>query len=126
VNAVVELETGLEVHELLRGLLEIEQEFGRDRSSGIPNGPRTLDLDILLFGDLKICEPDLKIPHPRWTERVFVLVPLCEIAPQLVDAESGMSVSQLVNSLRKSSEGAADAVVPIQSDCWRAGAGRNP
>ena len=80
VNAVVALETELKPGELLRALLAIEQEFGRDRATGFANGPRTLDLDILLFGDLKICEPDLDIPHPRLAERAFVLVPLGEIA----------------------------------------------
>jgi len=58
VNAVVALETELEPRELLDGLLAIEQEFGRDRAAGFANGPRTLDLDILLLGDLEIREPD--------------------------------------------------------------------
>jgi len=82
VNAVVALETELEPRELLDGLLAIEQEFGRDRAAGFANGPRTLDLDILLLGDLEIREPGLVIPHPRLAERAFVLAPLNEIAPQ--------------------------------------------
>jgi len=121
VNAVVELETELEPRELLQGLLAIEQEFGRDRSAGIANGPRTLDLDILMLGDLQISEPDLEIPHPRLAERAFVLVPLNEIAPQLVDARMGRSVSQLLNDLHIQAGNGADAVVAIQSDVWRAG-----
>lgn len=120
VNAVVALETELCARELLQGLLGIEREFGRDRTTSFANGPRTLDLDILLLGSLKIDEPDLKIPHPRWKDRAFVLVPLCEIAPQLVDAESGLTVSQLVNSLHLSTQGETDAVVPIKSESWRA------
>jgi len=66
VNAVVALETELEPRELLDGLLAIEQEFGRDRAAGFANGPRTLDLDILLLGDLEIREPGLVIPHLGW------------------------------------------------------------
>jgi len=123
VNAVVALETELEPQDLLKGLLSIEQEFGRDRSAGFANGPRTLDLDILLFGDSKIDEPGLVIPHPRLVERAFVLVPLCDIAPGLVDAGSGKTMSQLLDSLSKDSESGTDAVLPIQSDAWHADAG---
>jgi 2-amino-4-hydroxy-6-hydroxymethyldihydropteridine diphosphokinase len=122
VNAVVALETALEPRELLNALLAIEQEFGRDRAAGFANGPRTLDLDILTFGDMKISEPGLEIPHPRLAERAFVLVPLSEVAPRMVDAGSGMSVAQLVDSLQKNAGSETDAVVPIQSDGWRAGA----
>jgi 2-amino-4-hydroxy-6-hydroxymethyldihydropteridine diphosphokinase len=120
VNDVVALETELDAHKLLQALLGIEQEFGRDRSTGFANGPRTLDLDILLFANTRISEPNLEIPHPRWKERAFVLVPLGEIAPQLVDAESGKTVSQLVNSLHSNTKGETDAVVPLQSESWRA------
>ena len=69
VNAVAALDTDLAPRELLDGLLAIEKEFGRDRAAGFVNGPRTLDLDILLFGDLEISEPVLEIPHPRLAER---------------------------------------------------------
>jgi 2-amino-4-hydroxy-6-hydroxymethyldihydropteridine diphosphokinase len=123
VNAVVSLETELEPQELLRGLMEIEREFGRDRTESFPNGPRTLDLDILLVDDLRISEPDLEIPHPRMAERAFVLVPLGEIVPQMMYDESGRSVSQLQDSLCLIAEGKTDAVVSIQSDLWRPGAG---
>src|SRR5271157_2774030 len=78
-NAVVALDTNLAPHALLDRLLRIEKEYGRDRVSGIPNGPRTLDLDILLYGDLQIIGPSLEIPHPRLADRAFVLVPLNEI-----------------------------------------------
>jgi 2-amino-4-hydroxy-6-hydroxymethyldihydropteridine diphosphokinase len=126
VNAVVALETELGPRELLDRLLAIEQEFGRDRTAGIANGPRTLDLDILLFGELQINEPDLTIPHPRLAERAFVLVPLNEVAPQALDPVTGKSVAQLLNSLHLSGEGETDAVLPIHSDSWRLPEPRRP
>jgi 2-amino-4-hydroxy-6-hydroxymethyldihydropteridine diphosphokinase len=124
VNAAVALETERSPRELLNALLAIEQEFGRDRAAGLANGPRTLDLDILLFGNLTIDEPDLAVPHPRMAERGFALVPLHEIAPQAVDARSGKTVSQLLQSLFPSPDDAIHAVVQVQSDVWRTGAGR--
>jgi len=98
-NAVVALETELRPRALLEALVEIEREFGRDRSAGIANGPRTLDLDILLFDDFVVGEADLAIPHPRMEERAFVLVPLTEIAPHAVDPRSGRTVTQLLHGL---------------------------
>jgi 2-amino-4-hydroxy-6-hydroxymethyldihydropteridine diphosphokinase len=124
VNAVVTLETELGARELLRSLLAIEQEFGRDRETGFANGPRTLDLDILLMGNLKISEPGLEIPHPRLAERAFVLAPLCEIAAETVVPGSGRTVSQLLDSLFSGSPNEAHAVVQIESDGWCAGPGR--
>ncbi len=79
VNAVARLETGLSARELLQGLLEVEARQGRVRST--PNAPRTLDLDLLLWGEAVISEPGLEVPHPRMHERAFVLQPLAEIAP---------------------------------------------
>ena len=122
-NAVVALETGLDPRALLDGLLLIEREFGRDRSEGIPNGPRTLDLDLLLYGEQRISEPGLEIPHPRLAERAFVLVPLCEIAPNARDASRQVSVTQLLNDWRSRHTTETDAVVPVQSDAWRTGPG---
>ena len=124
VNAVVALETELAPRPLLAGLLAIEQEFGRDRSSGVVNGPRTLDLDILLFGDLKVSEPGLEIPHPRLPQRAFVLVPLCEIASQFVDPRCGKTMAQYLHSLFPDSQGELDAMDQIKDDGWRTGAGR--
>jgi len=120
VNAVVALETELEPGVLLNKLLVIEKEFGRNRSTGIPNGPRTLDLDILLIGHLEINEPGLELPHPRLTERAFVLVPLHEIAPNLRITGRGKTVEELLQSLSDSRRGETDAVVRIESDRWRA------
>jgi len=82
-NGVVELETGLTARALLGALLELERAFGRDRSAGPPHGPRTLDLDLLLYGDETIDEPLLNVPHPRLHERRFVLEPLAELDPEL-------------------------------------------
>ena len=82
-NGVVELETGLTARALLGALLELERAFGRDRSAGPPHGPRTLDLDLLLYGAETIDEPLLNVPHPRLHERRFVLEPLAELEPDL-------------------------------------------
>jgi 2-amino-4-hydroxy-6-hydroxymethyldihydropteridine diphosphokinase len=120
VNAVVALETELSPHELLDGLLAIEKEFGRDRAAGVVNKPRTLDLDILLFGDLEISEPNIRIPHPRLAKRAFVLVPLCEITAKVLVPGSGVSVTQLLANLLKGSKVAFDTVVRLPYDTWEA------
>jgi 2-amino-4-hydroxy-6-hydroxymethyldihydropteridine diphosphokinase len=118
VNAVAALATDLTPRELLDGLLAIEREFGRDRAAGFVNGPRTLDLDILLFGELAVSEPGLEIPHPRLAERAFALIPLCEIAPEAVEPRRGKTAAQLLESLLEDSGNAAGAVVRLQSDAW--------
>ena len=82
-NGAVELETSLSPRALLDELLLIEREFGRDRSAAPPQGPRTLDLDLLLYGRETIHEPGLEVPHPRLHERAFVLEPLVELDPEL-------------------------------------------
>jgi 2-amino-4-hydroxy-6-hydroxymethyldihydropteridine diphosphokinase len=82
INAVARIETALDPHRLLAALLEIESRYGRVRS--VRNAPRTLDLDVLLYGDRVLDEQGLSIPHPRMHERAFVLVPLAEIAPEVV------------------------------------------
>jgi 2-amino-4-hydroxy-6-hydroxymethyldihydropteridine diphosphokinase len=82
VNACALVETGLAPRELLAALLGLEQRHGRVRD--IPNGPRTLDLDIVLYGDRVIDEPGLKVPHPRAHERAFVLEPLLDVWPDAV------------------------------------------
>ena len=84
-------ETALSPRALLDALLAIERERGRERP--YPNAPRTLDLDLILFGDAVIDEPGLVVPHPRFRERRFVLEPLAEIAPDLVDPVSGLTVA---------------------------------
>ena len=82
-NGAVELETDLTPRALLGALLELERAFGRDRSAGPLHGPRTLDLDLLLYGAETIDEPLLNVPHPRLHERRFVLEPLAELDPDL-------------------------------------------
>jgi 2-amino-4-hydroxy-6-hydroxymethyldihydropteridine diphosphokinase len=79
-NAVAELETELAPRRLLERLLEVEGELGRERGE-LRWGPRTIDLDLLLYADLSIDEPGLTVPHPRLAERLFVLEPLSELAP---------------------------------------------
>lgn len=79
VNAVVKIETDLAPRQLLSALLGIERKHGRERT--FANAPRTLDLDVLLYGDLQIDEPGLTIPHPHMHRRAFVLQPLLDIAP---------------------------------------------
>lgn len=94
-NAVAELQTRLAPAVLLAHLLAIEQRFGRVRGEDEKWGPRTLDLDLLLYGDEIIDEPGLHLPHPRLHERAFVLVPLAEIAADLLIPGRGR-VAQLL------------------------------
>ena len=82
-NGAVELQTRMTPRVLLEHLLAIEERFGRVRAKEDRWGPRTLDLDLLVFGEEVIAEPGLHVPHPRLHERAFVLVPLAEIAPSL-------------------------------------------
>jgi 2-amino-4-hydroxy-6-hydroxymethyldihydropteridine diphosphokinase len=82
-NGAAHVRTDLSARELLDALLEIEAQFGRDRSCEQRWGARTLDLDVLIFADQVIDEPGLRVPHPRMHERLFVLLPLCEIAPEI-------------------------------------------
>lgn len=81
INAAAMLETALGARELLDAMLGIEHEAGRERNADQRWGPRTLDLDLLLFGDAVIEEPGLHVPHPHLHERAFALLPLVEIAP---------------------------------------------
>jgi 2-amino-4-hydroxy-6-hydroxymethyldihydropteridine diphosphokinase len=83
-NAVAHIRTDLRPRGLLDALLQIEHCFGRDRSHEQRWGPRTLDLDLLIYADQVIDQPGLCVPHPRMHERDFVLIPLAEIAPDLV------------------------------------------
>ncbi len=101
VNAVVRLETGLTAPGLLHALQQIEADAGRTRPWR--HAPRTLDLDLLLYGSAQIHSPQLEVPHPRMLERAFVLVPLAEIAPDLVDPEPLARVSfQAISRLQPS------------------------
>jgi len=97
-DAVVRGETSLSPQDLLAEFNRIEARFGRDREKEVRYGPRPLDLDILLYGDLVLNEPDLQIPHPLMLERAFVVVPLHEIAPELV--VQGRAVKDALEKLR--------------------------
>lgn len=89
INAVIEIATELAPSELLESLMSIESALGRERS--IPNGPRTIDLDMLLYGEDTLHTKELMIPHPRMHERAFVLVPLAEIAPDVIIPGHGVA-----------------------------------
>lgn len=89
-NTVAEVETSLSPHELLSLLLAVEERLGRVRT--VRWGPRTVDLDLLLFGGEEINTPDLVVPHPRMGERAFVMVPLAELAPELTVPGRGKAV----------------------------------
>ena len=93
INAVAEIETALTARALLDALLAEERRFGRTRK--FPNAPRTLDLDLLLYGDRVIDEPGLVVPHPRMHERAFVLAPLAEIAPDIAIPGKGSAAALL-------------------------------
>ena len=84
INAVIGIQCMLDAHDLLFKLQQIEDLAGRERP--YPNAPRTLDLDLLLFGEDRICSPHLVVPHPRMYDRAFVLLPLAERAPDKVSA----------------------------------------
>ena len=97
-NAVAEIETELGPRELLERLLAVERELGRERT-GPRYGPRTIDLDLLVHGDAAVAEPGLEVPHPRLAERLFVLEPLAELAPDLEIPGAGR-VQELLRGLQ--------------------------
>ncbi len=98
-NMVIEIDTNLEPLELLIKLQEIEHKLGRIRE--IKNGPRTIDLDILFYGDKIVNQPHLQIPHPHIEQREFVLEPLAEIAGEKIHPISKKSIETLLNEFRK-------------------------
>lgn len=93
--------THLPPRDLLDTLLAIERERGRQRP--FPGAPRTLDLDLVLYGTRVVGEPGLEVPHPRFRDRAFVLAPLAEVGPDIIDPVTGLSVAQLWASLRSRS-----------------------
>jgi 2-amino-4-hydroxy-6-hydroxymethyldihydropteridine diphosphokinase len=97
-NGVVVGETALSARLLLDTLLSIEREAGRERP--FIGAARTLDLDLILYGNERIREAGLVVPHPRFRERLFVLEPLAELVSNWVDPESGAAISALLQSLK--------------------------
>ena len=97
-NMVVEIETTLFPLQLLSRIQKIERELGRKRI--VPKGPRTIDIDIVLFGNFVVDTPQLKIPHPRLEERRFVLEPLAQLAPELRHPVHRRSIRELLAAVR--------------------------
>ncbi|MDQ1469343.1 MAG: 2-amino-4-hydroxy-6-hydroxymethyldihydropteridine diphosphokinase [Bryobacterales bacterium] len=97
-NLVAEFETTLFPRQLLHRAQRVERELGRKRS--VVNGPRTLDIDILLYGQTVMESDELTIPHPRYAERRFVLAPLAELDPKLRDPLTGRTVTEMLNALQ--------------------------
>ena len=99
-NAVAVVETNLDARSLFWNMLLVERRLGRVRPPGGRRfGPRTIDLDLLLFGDEKIDLPDLKVPHPELPRRAFVLVPLVEVDPHAVHPVLGLTMRDLLSKL---------------------------
>ncbi len=115
-NAVCRVSTGLEPQALLRFLKNVERETGR-QPGGERWGPRPIDLDILLYDDRVLDAPELTVPHPRLAERAFVLVPLCELAPELHHPLLGKTMKELLASVGKK------GVRKIAPRAWEKGEG---
>lgn len=99
INGVIQIETDLEPQELLRRLKEIEFKMGRKETTRW--GPRSIDLDLLLYDDLEMKTEELEIPHPRLKERQFVLIPLVEISPNLIHPTLGKTMKELLLEIRE-------------------------
>jgi len=101
VNTVAEIQTSLQPGRLLDEMLGVENIMGRERQ--IRWGPRVVDLDLLLYGHREICEPGLEVPHPRMLERAFVMVPLADLAPQMLFS-GGRKAKDIAAKLREKQE----------------------
>ena len=110
-NAALRGRAALEPRALLAAMAEVEDRMGRRRD--VANGPRTVDLDLLLYGDVVADEPGLTLPHPRMRERRFVLAPLAEIAPDVRPRADGPSIAELLSALPWS-----EAVERIEHPEW--------
>lgn len=109
-NAVCRVTTGLEPRGLLRHVKGVESQIGR--RPGVHWGPRPIDIDVLLYGDTVVEEPDLVVPHPRLAERGFVLAPLAELAPRLRHPTLKKTVRRLLDTV------GSEGVVEIQAKGW--------
>ncbi|HEX3968048.1 MAG TPA: 2-amino-4-hydroxy-6-hydroxymethyldihydropteridine diphosphokinase [Edaphobacter sp.] len=98
-NGALLLETELGPRELMRELLGVERAMGREREGAVPKGPRVIDLDLLLYGDVVMATDELTLPHPEMQERRFVLEPLAEIAPEWVHPVLRVTVRELLAGL---------------------------
>lgn len=112
-NGAAELRTAMTPRALLATMLEIEARHGRRRRDGELDGPRTLDLDLLLHGDAIIDEPGLRVPHPRMHERRFVLEPLAEIAAEVLHPVANARVASLLARLGKASADQHHGMPPL-------------
>ncbi|MCZ6749377.1 MAG: 2-amino-4-hydroxy-6-hydroxymethyldihydropteridine diphosphokinase [SAR324 cluster bacterium] len=110
-NAVAAADTELPPLALLDTLLEIEARLSRERT--IPNGPRTLDLDLLFYGDRVLDSERLTLPHPRLHERAFVLVPLCDVLPEIRHPRLGKTARELLQAVDRSEIRLADLTLPV-------------
>jgi 2-amino-4-hydroxy-6-hydroxymethyldihydropteridine diphosphokinase len=102
-NAALLLKTELAPVELLRELLGVERAMGRERAGAVAKGPRVIDLDLLLYGDVVMAMEELTLPHPEMHGRRFVLEPLAEIAPEWVHPVAGVTVRELLGGLGRDS-----------------------
>lgn len=115
-NAAALLETALGPRELLDRLMEIERSLGRTRDPATRWGPRTIDLDLILHGERVVVEPGLRVPHPRMSERRFVLEPLAAVAPGMIVPPRGLSVAELLARLSAREEPAAKIPGVVATD----------